>query len=138
VACCIRSLLWRIRPDVNVVLVPSVHKINSKGTAVLMRGVPVIAANPRDGSRLLRFFVNAPNTDPEIGHNSPRARGRMHRGRKNSAATSAPTHRPVGVRPSPDRHELRKRGLTVSPAGVLNEVPRDFGCTSWASGSQRA
>jgi hypothetical protein len=29
-------------------------------------------------------------------------------------------------------NELRKRGLTVS-CRVLNEVPRDFGCTSWAS-----
>jgi len=45
--------LWRIRPDVNVVPVPPVRKINSKGTTVLMRGVPVIAANLRDGSRLL-------------------------------------------------------------------------------------
>jgi hypothetical protein len=36
VACCIRSLLWRIRPDVNFEPVPPpVRKINSKGTAVL-------------------------------------------------------------------------------------------------------
>jgi hypothetical protein len=34
----------------------------------------VIAANPRDASRLLRFLVGAPNTDLEIGQNSPRAR----------------------------------------------------------------
>jgi predicted ATPase len=47
------------------------------------RGVPVISANPRDGSRLLRFLVDAPNTDPEIGHNClarARARGTEHRG----------------------------------------------------------
>jgi hypothetical protein len=36
VACCIRSLLWRIRPDVNVKPVPPpVRKINSKRAAVL-------------------------------------------------------------------------------------------------------
>ena len=29
-------------------------------------------------------------------------------------------------------NELRKRGLTVS-CRILNEVPRDFCCTSWAS-----
>jgi hypothetical protein len=36
-------------------------------------------------------------------------------------------------------NELRKRGLTVS-CRVLNEVPCDFGCTSWASraGAPRA
>ena len=55
--------LWRIRPDVNVVPVPPpVRKINSKGTAC-----GIIAVNPRDGSRLLRFLVKAPYTDPEIG-----------------------------------------------------------------------
>jgi hypothetical protein len=32
-----------------------------------MRGVPAIAANPREGSRLLRFWVEAPNTNSEIG-----------------------------------------------------------------------
>jgi hypothetical protein len=68
VACCIRSLLWRIRPDVNVKPVPPpVRKINSKSAAFSMRGVPVIAAVPRDGSRLLRFLADAPNTDPESG-----------------------------------------------------------------------
>jgi hypothetical protein len=39
-----------------------------------MRGVAVIAVNPRDASRLLRFLVDAPYTDPEIGQNSLRAR----------------------------------------------------------------
>jgi hypothetical protein len=48
------SVVWRITPDVNVVPVRR-PQINSKGTAVLMRGVPVIAANPRDSSRLLGF-----------------------------------------------------------------------------------
>jgi hypothetical protein len=45
-----------------------------------MRGVPVIAANPRDASSLLRFLVDAPNTDPEIGQTRlvrARARGRV-------------------------------------------------------------
>jgi hypothetical protein len=49
--------------------------------------------------------------------------------------TSAATHRPAGVRPSPDRQrieEARAHGLTRR---VSNEVPRDFGCTSWASGA---
>jgi hypothetical protein len=41
---------------------------------------PVIAANPRDTSRLLRFLVDAPNTDPEIGQNSPRARACARQG----------------------------------------------------------
>jgi hypothetical protein len=48
------------------------------------------------------------------------------------AATSAATHRPAGVRPSPDRQrieEARAHGLTRR---VSNEVPRDCGCTSWA------
>ena len=31
-------------------------------------------------------------------------------------------------------NELRKRGLTIS-CRLLNEVPRDFGCTTWASGA---
>jgi hypothetical protein len=31
-------------------------------------------------------------------------------------------------------NELRKRGLTAS-CRVLNEVPPDFGCTTWASGA---
>jgi hypothetical protein len=44
-------------------------------------------ANPRDGSRLLRFLVDAPNTDPEIGHNSPRARPCARQG-----APGTPSH----------------------------------------------
>jgi hypothetical protein len=52
-----------------------------------------------------------------------------------ASRTSAATHRPAGVRPSPDRQrieEARAHGLTRR---VSNEVPRDFGCTSWASGA---
>ena len=60
--------LWRIRPDVNVVpVLPPVRKINSKGPPFSMRGVRAVAANPRDGSRLLQFLVKAPYSDPEIG-----------------------------------------------------------------------
>src|SRR5215469_4698412 len=32
-----------------------------------MCGVPAIAGNPREGSRLLRFWVKTPNTNSEIG-----------------------------------------------------------------------
>jgi len=32
-----------------------------------MRGVPAMAANPREGSRPLRFWVKAPNTNSETG-----------------------------------------------------------------------
>jgi hypothetical protein len=32
-----------------------------------MRGVPAIAANPREGSRLLWFWVEVPNSNSEIG-----------------------------------------------------------------------
>ena len=32
-----------------------------------MRGVPAIAANPREGSRLLWFWVKVPNSNSEIG-----------------------------------------------------------------------
>jgi hypothetical protein len=31
-----------------------------------MRGVPVIAANPRDGSRLLRFLAEAQTRDMQV------------------------------------------------------------------------
>jgi hypothetical protein len=44
-----------------------VRKINSKGPPFSMRGVRAVAANPRDGSRLLQFLVKAPYSDPEIG-----------------------------------------------------------------------
>ena len=35
-----------------------------------------MAANSREGSRLLRFWVNAPNTNSEIGTTLSRARAR--------------------------------------------------------------
>src|SRR5215467_15923539 len=37
------------------------------GTRSTMQGGPAIAANPREGSRLLRFWVKVPNTSSEIG-----------------------------------------------------------------------
>jgi hypothetical protein len=81
--------LWPIiRPDVNVVPVrPPIRKINSKGTAVLnARGVPGSGGKIREGSRLLRFWVEAPNTN-EIGTtlSRARARGRGVRGQPYSA-----------------------------------------------------
>src|SRR5215471_10557084 len=51
-------------------LAVAAHRAGRKVVA----GVPVIAANPRDASRLLRFLLDAANTDPEMGHNLPRAR----------------------------------------------------------------
>jgi hypothetical protein len=41
-----------------------------------MRGVPAIAANPREGSRLLWFWVKVPNSNSEIG-TTRRARPRV-------------------------------------------------------------
>jgi hypothetical protein len=38
-----------------------------------MHGVPSIGVNPREGSRLLRFWVKAPNTNSEIGTTLSRA-----------------------------------------------------------------
>jgi hypothetical protein len=54
----------------------------AKGPRFSMRGVPAIAANPREGSRLLRFWVKVPNTSSEIGTTLSRARacGRMQTG----------------------------------------------------------
>jgi hypothetical protein len=49
-------------------------KSTAKGSPFSMRGVPAIAANPREGSRLLRFWVKAPNTSSEIGTTLSRAR----------------------------------------------------------------
>jgi hypothetical protein len=56
--------LWRIRPDVNVVPAPPpIRKINSRSQCSVL----AIAANSREGSRLLRFWVKVPNTNSEIG-----------------------------------------------------------------------
>jgi hypothetical protein len=44
------------------------------GTRSTMQGGPAIAANPRQGSRLLRFCVKVPNTSSEIGTTLSRAR----------------------------------------------------------------
>jgi hypothetical protein len=54
-------------------------KSTAKVPPFSMRGVPAIAANPREGSRLLRFRVKVPNTSSEIGTTLSRARacGRM-------------------------------------------------------------
>jgi len=49
-------------------------KSTAKGPPFSMRGVPAIAANPREGSRLLRFWVKVPNTSSEIGTTLSRAR----------------------------------------------------------------
>jgi hypothetical protein len=49
--------------------------------------------------------------------------------------TSAATHRPAGVRPSPDRQRIEEARAHCLTRRVSNEVPRDFGCTSWASGA---
>jgi hypothetical protein len=38
-----------------------------RGLRSTMRGVPAIAANPREGSRLLWFWVKVPNSNSEIG-----------------------------------------------------------------------
>jgi hypothetical protein len=65
--------LWRIKTDVNVVPVP--HPVRkSKVPPFSMYGGPAIAANSRDGSRLLRFWVKVPNTSSEIGTTLSRAR----------------------------------------------------------------
>jgi hypothetical protein len=70
-------------PELNVVpsRVPST-KSTAKVPPFSMRGVPAIAANPREGSRLLRFWVNVPNISSEIGTTLSRARacGRMRTG----------------------------------------------------------
>jgi hypothetical protein len=60
-------LLFRIRPTAGAQEAISSLTRQPKVPPFSMRGVRVIAANPRDGSRLLRFWVKAPNTDPEIG-----------------------------------------------------------------------
>jgi hypothetical protein len=58
--------LWRIKPMLCRSRLPSA-KSTAKVAPFSMRGVPAITANSRDGSRLLRFWVKAPYTDPEIG-----------------------------------------------------------------------
>ena len=68
------------KPELNVI--PSrlpFAKSTAKGPPFSMRGLPAIAANPREGSRLLRFWVKVPNTSSEIGTTLSRARacGRM-------------------------------------------------------------
>ena len=67
---------------------------------------------------------------PSPGH--PRCEDRWS---SDIAATSAATHRPAGVRPSPDRQRIEEPGAHGLTRRVSNEVPRDFGCTSWASGA---
>ena len=56
---CPNSMLFRpaLRP----------RKTRAKGPPFSMCGVPAIAANPREGSRLLRFWAKVPNTSSEIG-----------------------------------------------------------------------
>jgi len=67
-----------------------------------------IAANPREGSRLLRFWVKVPNTSSEIGTTLSRAR-------------------------ACGRHQQRTSslGLTLTPPGVYRTVPqwqKSHGC----------
>jgi hypothetical protein len=52
----------------NVVRIsPDVARSTAKAPPFSMRGVPAIAANPREGSRLLRFWLKAPSTNSDIG-----------------------------------------------------------------------
>ena len=72
--------LWRIRPDVNVV---SVRLPSAESTAKVppfsMRGVPAIAANPREGSRLRRLCLKSQTPTPKSAQLASRASGIRHR-----------------------------------------------------------
>ena len=85
----------------------------------------------RNSLELSLGFAGQPRLhSPSPGH--PRCEDRWS---SDIAATSAATHRPAGVRPSPDRQRIEEPGAHGLTRRVSNEVPRDFGCTSWASGA---
>src|SRR5215831_14393868 len=48
-------------------------------------------------SRLLRFWVKAPNTNSEIGHNLPRARPRVQNIGQTSPRAKSETHHVIGA-----------------------------------------
>ena|SRR5215471_2247232 len=58
-----------------------------------MCGVPTIAGNPREGSRLLRFRVKTPNTNSEIGTT------RLSRARNSFFAATSLALDAAGLRP---------------------------------------
>jgi hypothetical protein len=63
-------------------------------------GGPAIAANPREASRLLRFWVKVPNTNSEIG--TTRLTRARARGRQFLRSSQLAAHLATGLRPDLD------------------------------------
>ena len=71
---------------------PPVRKINSKGTAVLNARRAGNRGKPKRRPKTTPVLVKAPNTDPEIGHNSPRARPCARHGARQRPTNCAMWH----------------------------------------------
>jgi len=90
-----------------------------------------MVANPREGSRLLRFSVKAPNTNSEIGTT------RLARARARRELAAA-----IGTATVPKSPHIGRLGLRADGIAWIDMFPRfhfddymDFGCCGIRGGS---